>query len=199
MGILINICKLRGEILMAPGYDVFTTKYNFRKSGSSNKVLDVKLGPGMTTTLIEPELISVVEVPTLPVVEEPKTPSPPKQDKQVTPSTAALSIIVNGEKLPVSAMNKASRVLVPLRAIFEALDAKVNYDDPTKVITSKKDGRVITLTVNKKEAFVNDNLVLLDVPAQIVNSSTFVPVRFIAESLGAKVDWENNTVFVNLD
>lgn len=107
------------------------------------------------------------------------------------------SIFVNNKMLEASGVSKDNRVLVPLRAIFEALGAQVNYDSKNKKITGILGDRVVHLTLNKKEALVGNKQVILDVPAQVVDSSTLVPVRFIGESLGAEVVWENNTVIIN--
>lgn len=116
------------------------------------------------------------------------------------------SIIVNNKKLPVNAIYKESidkntRVLVPLRAIFESLNAIVDYDYSTKTITVNQDGKTIILKINAKTASINGEKVTLDVPATILNSNTFVPARFISESLGAGVEWDNDNkvVIINLD
>lgn len=108
-------------------------------------------------------------------------------------------LVVSNKTLPVRAVNQSGRVLVPLRAIFEALDATVDYDYATKTITGHKDGRIVILKINDKVASVDGEKITLDVPAKIMNGSTFVPVRFIGESLGASVVWDNNTVLINSD
>lgn len=108
-------------------------------------------------------------------------------------------IVVSNKKLPVSAMNKEGKVLVPLRAIFESLNATVDYDSTTKTITGNQKGKTIILRINDKVASVNGEKIMLDVPATLVNGSVLVPVRFIGESLGATVDWHNNTVLINSD
>lgn len=109
------------------------------------------------------------------------------------------SIVISNETLPVSAVSKEGRVLVPLRAIFESLNATVDYDSATKTITGNQNGKLIILKINEKVASVDGQNVTLDVPASIIKGSTLVPVRFIGESLGAKVDWHNNTVLINSD
>ena len=48
----------------------------------------------------------------------------------------------------------------------------------------------IELQIGKKEYTVNGQGREMDVPAQIINGRTMVPLRFIAEALGAEVDWE---------
>ena len=82
------------------------------------------------------------------------------------------------------------RTLVPLRAIFEAIGAEVDWDDNTKTVTVKKDGTEISLTIDDKTAVKNGEKVELDVPAKIVNGRTLVPVRFIADCFGVDVDWD---------
>ena len=90
------------------------------------------------------------------------------------------------------------RTLVPLRVIFEGLGAKVSWDDATKTATGTKDGKEIKITIDNTVAKVDGKDVTLDVPAQIVNARTLVPVRFISESLGASVAWNGDTKTVTI-
>lgn len=112
-----------------------------------------------------------------------------------------IKVYVNDSKveMPVEPIVKEGRTLVPLRAIFEILGATVDWDQTTKTVTGVLDEKIIKLQVNNKIANINGKDVELDVPAIVVNGSALVPVRFIAESLGAKVDWDSNTksVLVN--
>ncbi len=82
------------------------------------------------------------------------------------------------------------RTLVPMRAIFEALDASVTWDQETLTATGEKDGTVIKITRDKEIAYVNGNEYKLDAPAMIKDGRFVVPVRFIAESFGVTVDWD---------
>lgn len=82
------------------------------------------------------------------------------------------------------------RVMVPLRAIFEGLGASVGWEAATETITGKKGNTEITLRLNEKEAKVNGESVQLDSPAIKVGGRTLVPARFVAESLGADVKWD---------
>lgn len=90
------------------------------------------------------------------------------------------------------------RTLVPLRAIFEALGAEVEWDDATKTVSSQKAGTTVSMTIGVKEITVNGETVALDVPPQIVDDRTLVPVRAIAQSYSCKVDWdgESRTVII---
>ena len=90
------------------------------------------------------------------------------------------------------------RTLVPLRAIFEALGASVDWDNDTQTVTSAKDDTNIKLTINDKTMYVNGVSKTLDVPAKLLNGRTLVPVRAVSEAFDCKVDWENasNTVII---
>lgn len=106
-----------------------------------------------------------------------------------------IKVMINNTQLPLPTdpIILQDRTLVPLRAIFEALGAKVEWDETTKTVTGIQDNKVIILQINNKIATINGIETALDVPATIVNGSTLIPVRFIAESLGAKVAWDNPT------
>jgi hypothetical protein len=85
------------------------------------------------------------------------------------------------------------RVLVPLRGIFERLGATVDYDAPTQHIVAIRGQQNVELTVGSRQAHVNGVPKLLDVPAFTINNRTMVPLRFISESLGADVRWDDAT------
>ncbi len=114
----------------------------------------------------------------------------------------SIKILVNGKKLTtdVEPFETNDRVLVPMRAIFEALGATVDWDEASATATAVKDGTEIKITENSDIAFKNGAEVKLDVTAMIVQDRFMVPVRFISESFGAEVDWidRSKTVTVNL-
>ena len=112
-----------------------------------------------------------------------------------------IKITINGEEKSFDVMPQIvdGRTLVPMRAIFEALGAEVSWDEGTKTATGKTSSTTVSLTIDKKEADVNGREVTLDVPAQIIASRTMVPARFVAESLGCKVDWNDGTKTVIID
>lgn len=114
----------------------------------------------------------------------------PQTSEQRTPV-----VYIDGTKLSfpdVEPMIEAGRTLVPMRAIFEAMGAKVEWiaDSKTVVGISRDEKTIITLKIDNKTASVNGKSVSLDVPAQIRNDRTVVPLRFIGESFGATVNWD---------
>lgn len=111
-------------------------------------------------------------------------------------------VTVNGQSVAFAGqppVEQAGRVLVPLRGVLERIGAFVQYDAQTKTITAFKGATRMTLPVGSRSALVNDRAVGLDVPAQIVNGSTLVPLRFVAQSLGADVNYNvaTHTVAIN--
>lgn len=81
------------------------------------------------------------------------------------------------------------RTLVPLRAIFEAMGAEVYWDDATRCVTATRGDTTVSLTIGSDQLYVNGEAVTIDVPAQIINDRTMIPVRAIAESFGCEVNW----------
>ncbi len=109
--------------------------------------------------------------------------------------TPPITIKIDGKLLhtDVPPVILGGRTMVPLRAIFEALDTEVEYDAGTRTITGTSGDTVIQLTVDSTQATVNGEEVALDVPATVMEGRTLVPVRFIAESTGQEVGWEART------
>lgn len=81
------------------------------------------------------------------------------------------------------------RVMVPIRGVFEHMNAAVSWDPRTRVVTAHRGQDDIRLTINSYSALVNGRQVRLDSPATMVNGRTMVPLRFLSETLGASVEW----------
>lgn len=107
----------------------------------------------------------------------------------------SIKIVINGEKKTFDQMPVLinDRTLVPMRGIFESLGATVSWNDATQTATGVLGDKTVSLSIGDKNAKVNGQTVVLDVPAQLISDRTMVPVRFISESLGASVDWEDTT------
>jgi len=95
----------------------------------------------------------------------------------------------------------SDRTFVPLRAIAEAFNAQVNGNPDTKQVTVAIGDKTILLTIGNPKSTVNGQPVYIDpqnpqVVPIISNSRTMVPLRFIAETMGATVEWD--PVFKNI-
>lgn len=90
------------------------------------------------------------------------------------------------------------RTLVPVRAIFEALGASVEWYSETGTVVSKKGKTTVKMTIGSSTMQKDGKDITLDVPAQLINDRTLVPVRAIAEAFGCNVDWNGNTQTVTI-
>ncbi len=103
-----------------------------------------------------------------------------------------ITVTVDGRPLSFdqSPLMQGGRVLVPLRGIFEALGAKVEWDAPSRTVRATSGDSSMMLPLGSRTATVNGGPVTLDVPAAVVGGRTVVPLRFVAEALGAEVRWD---------
>jgi hypothetical protein len=122
-----------------------------------------------------------------------------------TSSTAAtngteanISVYVDNNKLSFdqSPYMKSGRVMLPMRTVFEALGASVNYKDGR--ITAIKGDTAVVVTIGSSQMFVNSESVTLDVPAYTINGRTLIPLRAVSEALGASVDWDSTNKRVTI-
>lgn len=113
----------------------------------------------------------------------------------VTTPPAEISVTLNGKNVNFDQppIIENGRTLVPVRAIFEALGASVEWQQETQTVIAKRDEKSVSLTISSNVMKVGNKEVLLDVPAQIISNRTLVPARAVAEAFNCKVDWDNDT------
>lgn len=108
---------------------------------------------------------------------------------------AAQSVTVNvgGQPLYLNPgpIERAGRVFVPLRSIFERLGASVVYQSGT--INATRHGQAISLQIGSTQATVNGQMQYLDVAPFIIGATTYVPLRFVAQSFGSNVGYDAST------
>lgn len=111
------------------------------------------------------------------------------------PASNAARVLVDGSLVPldVAPVNVDGRLLVPMRAITEALGANVRWDQASQTATITLDGTVVEVTVGMPTAKVNGTVVHLAAAAQNIGGRVMVPLRFMGESFGADVGWNAKT------
>ncbi|MFZ5965767.1 MAG: stalk domain-containing protein [Bacillota bacterium] len=85
-----------------------------------------------------------------------------------------------------------NRTAVPMRSIFEALGAAVEWDEETKTAKAVKGDIKIEVKINSYFASKNGETMRLDTKPFIMDGRTMVPLRFVSESFGAAVEWDGS-------
>jgi hypothetical protein len=111
---------------------------------------------------------------------------------------SAINITLNGAPLTLTPgpEERDGRVFVPLRGVFERLGASVVYSQGT--ITAQGNGHSVQLQIGSTQATVDGQPQTLDVAPFIIGDSTYVPLRFISQSLGAGVNYDSSQNLVAL-
>ncbi len=135
--------------------------------------------------------------------------------KDITPPTVITLTIgdvnatVNGETVTndVAPMVVNDRTMLPIRFVAEALGAAVDWYEPLQTVTVKSRKTDISIKIGEKYASVTEKIALynqpikeveLDSPAFVENDRTYLPLRFVAEKLGADVKWDNATQTITI-
>lgn len=90
-------------------------------------------------------------------------------------------------------VDQQGRVMVPLRRCLEAIQAQVAYEQGSQTITATREGITVIAKIGNRELQVNGTSISMDTEAKIREGRTYVPVRFIYESFGKKIEWHNST------
>lgn len=179
------------------------------------KELCVLLTTTMLTTCLGTAVAAPIEdtaAPTQPAITAPADVKDDVKDQEKKPAAelteaapvkeaAPITVKVDGKalKLDQPPVIQDGRTLVPLRAIFEALGAQVQWDAEAQSVIAEKRLDIISLVIGDNKLNINGDEKTLDVPAQIIEGRTMVPVRAISEAFGAKVDWNAATGTVTVD
>lgn len=118
-----------------------------------------------------------------------------KDSKIIKMTVGSLNYSVNDKalKLDSKPFIKNSRTLVPVRFIVEAIGGKVEWDGEQRIVIINSGNDTIKLPINSKTISVNGEEKTIDQAAVIANDRTFVPVRFVAESLNMNVSYNDKT------
>jgi len=119
--------------------------------------------------------------------------------------TPSIGVQVNDTALSfadVAPAAKDGRVYVPVRSVFEALGAQVDYLEETQTVKAVRGDRTVTMVIGQASVTIADasgtKTVELDAASYAVSNRVMVPVRAAAEAFGCKVGWdsENKTVMI---
>lgn len=117
-----------------------------------------------------------------------------------TSASNSISTFVNTKKLVFNTepIMENGRTLVEFTPIFNALGLNVDWNNSTKTLVGKNEKVKIQLTLGSKTAYVNGNKVALEVAPKVIKGRTFVPLRFISDSMGAEILYHSNVKEIDI-
>jgi hypothetical protein len=113
-------------------------------------------------------------------------------------SAASYHVLINGVNLALSQapIERGGRVFVPMRAIFEGLNAGVAYDRGT--INATTGDKTVQVKIGSNQALVGGSQVYLDAAPFLLGSTAMVPLRFVSEALGSSVDFNSQSGAISI-
>jgi hypothetical protein len=113
-------------------------------------------------------------------------------------SAQSYHVLVNGVHLALAqaAFEKGGRVFVPLRAVFEGLNAGVAYDNGTVNATARD--KTVQVKIGSNQGIVDGRQQYLDAAPFLIGSTTMVPLRFVSEALGAAVNYDSKSGAISI-
>ncbi len=126
--------------------------------------------------------------------------APTEPASAALPLGGTIPILIDGTALTcdVPPLLENGRVLVPMRAIFEALGANLVWDANNQIAQATRGDTVVTLQLGSNTANINYQPVLLDAMPQVMTDRILVPLRFVSEALGAEVIWHDDSRSVEI-
>lgn len=111
-----------------------------------------------------------------------------------------IAVEINGKKVEFAHQptTVGGRLLVPLREIFEALEAEVIYHEPTETFRATQGETTVQILLNRHTAIINGRPVFLKVPARRREDTVYIPLRFISDTMGAQMQWDQETKTAHL-
>lgn len=100
--------------------------------------------------------------------------------------------------LDAAPLSRGGRMMLPIRFVAEAFGAAVGWNGDTATATVAAGDTVITVQIGAGQMRVNGNAVPLDTAAFIEGGRTYLPVRAVADALGAAVAWDGETATATL-
>ncbi|MCV9950634.1 stalk domain-containing protein [Paenibacillus sp. BT-177] len=111
------------------------------------------------------------------------------------PLTPVTTVYVDDRPLELTAQPLLlnGTTLVPMRQLFEAQGAVLSWNGSSKTVTATKNDTTLTYRIGEVTSTLNGKTLSLNVPGQIVEGNTMIPLRFVSEALGSTVKWDDLT------
>ena len=94
----------------------------------------------------------------------------------------------------IDRVTENGRMLIPLRGIFEHYGAEIGWASATRTVTITAPALNVSMQIDSHAAMLNGATRMLDAPPRIINGQTHIPLRFVAEALGERVEYEGDRI-----
>lgn len=125
-----------------------------------------------------------------------------QSNSQTSAANGDIKVIIDGREITFDQkpVIENSRTLVPMRAIFEALGAEVEWFSETETVVAACGETKITLKIGNNNMYINgdEKVIELDAAPKIMGSRTLVPLRAVSEVFNSNVEWDNNSRTVTI-
>ncbi|GIP35490.1 stalk domain-containing protein [Paenibacillus sp. J2TS4] len=102
-----------------------------------------------------------------------------------------VQIFVNGQYVhEYQGFIDGETTMAPFRGIFERMDAEFEWDNETRTLSARKDEIALKLYPDQLTAYVNEEPIILDRAPVILEGHIYIPLRFVVQTLGASVEWD---------
>lgn len=117
------------------------------------------------------------------------------------PFNIFVDIYYNGSMInfdPTAFIVNDATTLVPMRQVFEMLNADVTWDDATNTASASRDGITVSIQIGNDVLYRNGEEIALPAQGQLIADKTYVPLRAVSEAFGSLVDWDGatNSVYI---
>ncbi|MEN6460036.1 MAG: N-acetylmuramoyl-L-alanine amidase [Syntrophomonas sp.] len=150
-----------------------------------------------TIAFVRSDLVKKTGLEEVTMVVMPQVPTSSSSTSSTSSSSSSVKsqnpvVLLDNNKLSfeVPPVVENNRVLVPLRAIFEAMGAKVEWQQANNRAVAIKGNTTVVLPLNSIHPTINGEKQTLDVPAKVVNQRILAPLRFVGEAFGGQVAWD---------
>ncbi|MFR7510955.1 MAG: copper amine oxidase N-terminal domain-containing protein [Muribaculaceae bacterium] len=108
---------------------------------------------------------------------------------------SGIAVYVNNSKVNFSQppVVENGATLVPVRGLLEKLGATVDWDKESETVVASLGASTVKMVIGSKTAYVDNKIVPLTVAPKIINGATMIPLRFVSENMGLKVDWNSGS------
>ena len=108
---------------------------------------------------------------------------------------SGIAVYVNNSKVNFSQppVVENGATLVPVRGLLEKLGATVDWDKESETVVASLGASTVKMVIGSNTAYVDNKIVPLTVAPKIINGATMIPLRFVSENMGLKVDWNSGS------